>query len=33
MAREDDYRKRKLREALEIKKAKNNKKIKVLNRD
>ena len=33
IAREKDYRKRKLREALEIKKAKFNKKIKVLNRD
>ena len=31
--REDDYRKRKIREALEIKKTKNNKKIKVLNRN
>ena len=31
--REKDYRKRKIREALEIKKAKFNKKIKVLNRD
>ena len=33
IARENDYRKRKIREALEIKKAKFNKKIKVLNRD
>ena len=33
IARENDYRKRKIREALEIKKAKYNKKIKVLNRD
>ena len=31
--RENDYRKRKIQEALEIKKAKYNKKIKVLNRD
>ena len=33
IARENDYRKRKIREALEIKKAKCNKKVKVLNRD
>ena len=33
IARENDYRRRKIREALEIKKAKYNKKIKVLNRD
>ena len=33
IARENDYRKRKIREALEIKKAKFNKKIKFLNRD
>ena len=33
IARENDYRKRKIRESLEIKKAKFNKKIKVLNRD
>ena len=33
IAREKDYRKRKIREALEIKKAKFNQKIKVLNRD
>ena len=33
IAREKDYRKRKIREALEIKKAKYNKNIKVLNRD
>ena len=33
IAKEKDYRKRKIREALEIKKAKFNKKIKVLNRD
>ena len=33
IARENDYRKRKIREALEIKKAKYNKKIKVPNRD
>ena len=33
IAREDDYKKRKIREALEIKKAKFNQKIKVLNRD
>ena len=33
IAREKDYKKRKIREALEIKKAKFNKKIKVLNRD
>ena len=32
IARENDYRKTKLREALGIKKAKYNKKIKVLNR-
>ena len=31
--RESGYRKRKIRESLEIKKAKFNKKIKVLNRD
>ena len=33
IARENDYRKRKIREALEIKKAKYNKKIKFLNKD
>ena len=33
IVRENDCRKRKIREALEIKKAKYNKKIKVLNRD
>ena len=33
IARENDYRKRKIQEALEIKKAKYSKKIKVLNRD
>ena len=33
IARENNYRKRKLWEELEIKKAKYNKKIKVLNRD
>ena len=33
IARENDYRRRKMREGLEIKKAKYNKKIKVLNRD
>ena len=33
IARENNYRKRIIREALEIKKAKYNKKIKVLNRD
>ena len=33
IARENDYRKRKIREALEIKKTKYNKKTKVLNRD
>ena len=33
IARENDYRKRKIREALETKKAKYNKRIKVLNRD
>ena len=33
IARENDYRKRKIWEALEIKKAKYNKKIKVLNRE
>ena len=33
IARENDYRTRKIREALEIKKAKYNKKIKILNRD
>ena len=33
IARENDYRRRKIREALEIKKAQYNKKIKVLNRD
>ena len=33
IARNNDYRKRKIREALEIKKAKFNKKIKILNRD
>ena len=32
VVRENDYRKRKIREALETKKAKYNKKIKVLNR-
>ena len=32
IARENDYRKRKRQEALEIKKAKYNKKIEVLNR-
>ena len=31
--RENNYRKRKIREALEIKKAKYNKKVKVINRD
>ena len=33
IARENNYRRRKMREALEIKKVKYNKKIKVLNRD
>ena len=33
IARKNDYRKTKIREALEIKKAKYNKKMKVLNRD
>ena len=33
IVRENDYRRRKIREALEIKKAKYNKKTKVLNRD
>ena len=33
IARENDYIRRKIREALEIKKAKYNKKIKILNRD
>ena len=33
IVRENDYRKRKIRKVLEIKKAKHNKKIKVLNRD
>ena len=33
IARESGYRRSKIREALEIKKAKYNKKIKVLNRD
>ena len=33
IARENDYRRRKMRQGLEIKKAKYNKKIKVLNRD
>ena len=33
IARENDYRKIKIREALEIKKAKYNKKIKFLNKD
>ena len=33
MGRENDYRKRKIREALDIKKAKYNKKIEVLNSD
>ena len=33
IARENDYRRRKIRKALEIKKAKYNKKIKVLSRD
>ena len=33
IARENDYRRRKMPEALEIKKVKYNKKIKVLNRD
>ena len=33
VARESDYRKRKIREELEIKKTKYNKKIKVLNTD
>ena len=32
IARENDYRKRKIRETLEIKRAKYNKEIKVLNR-
>ena len=33
IARENDYRRRKIQEALEIKNAIYNKKIKVLNRD
>ena len=33
IARENDYTRRKIREALEIKKVKYSKKIKVLNRD
>ena len=33
IARENDYRRRKIREALEIKKAKYSKKVKALNRD
>ena len=33
IARENDYRKRKIREVLDIKKAKYNKKIKFLNKD
>ena len=33
IARENDYRKRKIWEALKIKKAKYSKKIKVVNRD
>ena len=33
MAGKNDYRKRKIREGIEIKKAKYNRKIKVLNRD